>query len=241
MSLINEALKKAQHQRSGPMDSPPMPGGGSGSGRGPQGMPKGTMILLIAAAVVVIVVSVVTTVYFLNRGPTEIAAERPPAIKLGPVTLPKPAANSSPVVIAPVVIQPPAITTPPPPPPAATTPAPGPASTAAAVPAAVAPAIAAPADSQPPTTTAATTPSADTTPPAPGPDAPLAERIADYVDKVRVMGIRTSESGSKVLMNDKVYRVNDVVNRSLGLKLTKIEPDSLTFTDANGATYVKNF
>jgi hypothetical protein len=56
-----------------------------------------------------------------------------------------------------------------------------------------------------------------------------------------VTGIRTSETGSKVLMNDKVYRANDIVNRALGLRLVKITADSLTFADASGATYVKNF
>ena len=40
MSLINEALKKAQHQRTGPSDAPPMPGGSMGP-RGGSGMPKG--------------------------------------------------------------------------------------------------------------------------------------------------------------------------------------------------------
>ena len=54
-------------------------------------------------------------------------------------------------------------------------------------------------------------------------------------------GIRTSETGSKVLMNDKVYRLNDLVDRKLGLRLVKIEADSLTFADATGATYVKSF
>ena len=42
-------------------------------------------------------------------------------------------------------------------------------------------------------------------------------------------------------MNDRVYRVNDIVDRSLSLRLTKVEPGILTFTDANGMTYVKYF
>ena len=42
-------------------------------------------------------------------------------------------------------------------------------------------------------------------------------------------------------MNDRVYRVNDVVDRTLGVRLTKVSTDSLTFTDANGVTYVKYF
>jgi hypothetical protein len=34
--------------------------------------------------------------------------------------------------------------------------------------------------------------------------------------------------------------VNEVVDRSLGLKLIKVEPDALTFSDATGATYLKS-
>ncbi len=245
MSLINEALKKAQHQRSGgPMDAPPMPGGGSASSRAPQGMPKGLLVLLLAGAGVVIVLSVVATVLFVNRSAAPAVAERPAPVKLGPVYIPKTSApTSNPVVIAPIVI--------PQPPPATAAPAPAPGATTPPAVASTSPSgqpndetrAAAGTESAAPTpgTKEATATPAETTPPSPGPEAPLADRIADFVDKVRVMGIRTSDSGSKVLMNDKVYRVNDVVNRSLGLKLTKIEPDSLTFTDANGATYVKNF
>lgn len=226
MSLINEALKKAQHQRTGsPLDAPPIPGGGHVS-RGSQGMPKGLLVLVGAGAVVVIVVSVVATVFFVNRSSAPAVAERPVPVKLGPVYIPKPAPSSSPVVIAPVVI---------PQPTPASAPAP-----AAASPAAIS-VPAAPTTPAPTTAAKESTPPAETAAAAPGPEAPLADRIADYVDKVRVMGIRTSETGSKVLMNDRVYRVNDVVNRSLGLKLVKIDPDSLTFADATGATYVKNF
>ena len=88
-------------------------------------------------------------------------------------------------------------------------------------------------------------PAAATVAPTPAPE-PVAEgtledRIGAFVDKARVTGIRTSENISKVLMNDRVYRLNDIVDRKLGLKLVKITPDSLTFADANGATYVKNF
>ncbi len=236
MSLINEALKKAQHQRTGSaLDAPPIPGGGHMS-RGSPGLPKGMLLLVGAGAVVVIVVSVVATVYFVNRSSAPVVAERPAPVKLGPVFIPKPAPSSSPVVIAPVVIPQPAPT----PTPAASNPGPIPAPAASTPPATTA--VAAAAADSPPTAAKETTPPAETAPAAPGPEAPLADRIADYVDKVRVMGIRTSETGaSKVLMNDKVYRINDVVNRSLGLKLVKIEPDSLTFADATGATYVKNF
>jgi hypothetical protein len=62
-----------------------------------------------------------------------------------------------------------------------------------------------------------------------------------FVDAVRVAGIRSSGDDSRVLMNDRVYRVNDIVDRALGIRLVKVAVDSLTFSDAAGLTYVKYF
>ena len=42
-------------------------------------------------------------------------------------------------------------------------------------------------------------------------------------------------------MNERVYRVNDLVERNLGVRLVKAAADSLTFSDPRGVTYVKNF
>ncbi|HEX2099119.1 MAG TPA: hypothetical protein VHF69_00565 [Candidatus Synoicihabitans sp.] len=70
-----------------------------------------------------------------------------------------------------------------------------------------------------------------------GPD----PRILDYLERLRITGIRPSATDPKVLMNDRVYRLNDVVDRSLGLRITGIVPGGLTFTDARGETYEKNF
>ena len=67
------------------------------------------------------------------------------------------------------------------------------------------------------------------------------ERITAFVESVRVAGIRSSGTESRVLMNDRVFRVNDIVERTLGVRLVKVEVDSLTFADANGTTYVKYF
>lgn len=129
-----------------------------------------------------------------------------------PAPAPKPAAaEPSPVIIAPVIVK------------AAATPAENPASPPPVV-------------EEPAAATAAATPA-----PEPAAEGSLEDRINTFVDKLRVTGIRTSDSGSKVLMNDHVYRVNDLVDRKLGLKLVKIAPDSLTFADAKGATYVKSF
>ena len=42
-------------------------------------------------------------------------------------------------------------------------------------------------------------------------------------------------------VNDRVYRINDIVERNRGLRLLKVETNSLTFSDAHGAIYVKTF
>jgi len=97
----------------------------------------------------------------------------------------------------------------------------------------IAPAPAAPIVEQPPATPA----QAPVLVVAPLPD----ERIIAYVDAIRVTGIKSSGNESKVMMNDKIYRVNDVVERLLGVKLIKVEPEMLTFSDAHGVTYTKTF
>lgn len=66
-------------------------------------------------------------------------------------------------------------------------------------------------------------------------------QILTFVDAIHVTGIRSSGNESKVLMNDRVYRVNDMVDRLLGLKLIKVESDLLTFTDEKGVIYTKSF
>ncbi len=70
-----------------------------------------------------------------------------------------------------------------------------------------------------------------------GPD----PKILAFVDTLRVTGIRAAGNDSKVLMNDRVYRVNDVVDHALGLKLTGVAANALTFEDGRGVVYSRNF
>jgi hypothetical protein len=97
----------------------------------------------------------------------------------------------------------------------------------------------------------------NTSPPATAPAAPAAapvvqspppldptapdERVAAFVETIRVTGIRSSGAESRVLMNERVYRVNDIVDRTLGVKLIKASAESLTFSDARGVKYEKRF
>lgn len=104
----------------------------------------------------------------------------------------------------------------------------------------------APSDSAPAATPDATaapaSQPAETTPPPPPEPQPVENpRVYEFLDTLRVAGIRASATDPKVLMNERVFRLNDIVDRSLGLRITGISPDGLTFTDETGFEYRKNF
>ena len=229
MSLINEALKKAQRQRS---DHPP---GTSGPDRMDQrAKPMGTqaIILIVAGAAVLVVFSVLITFYLVNRGSTAATPPVATVAKPAPVveSTPPPTTTvaAAPAISVPLVVptvESTASTTPTapvvsalPPPAGVTTPTPASTETAPV-------AVAAPPVAIPEVTTAGQ------------PEL----KIQLFVDAIRVMGIRSSGGESKVLMNDRVFRVNDIVDRTLALKLVKVEPELLTFTDRNGMVYTKTF
>jgi hypothetical protein len=80
-------------------------------------------------------------------------------------------------------------------------------------------------------------PAAKPAPPAvPPPD----RRILAFLDNLHVTGVRAAGDDSKVLMNDRVYRMNDMVERELGLRLTGVSTTVLTFADEKGKTYTKS-
>jgi hypothetical protein len=217
MSLINEALKKAQRQRApdaaagayDPAVSADLSSGPIARRRRP--MPAQTLLLIVAGAAVLVVFSAVGTVYLMNRSPEP---------KSVPVTiLPPPPVEAAPDAVA--------------------------------VPANIAPATAAPSPelsppavvALPPSTAVLAVPPAEPTsipPVVPAPALPD-PKIQTYVDAIHVAGIRSSGADSKVLMNDRVYRVGDTVDVELGLKLAKVASDSLTFIDARNVSYRKNF
>ena len=238
MSLINEALKKAQKLRTGEPSATmaPMPGGGSIAKRGAARSTQ-QLVLIASGAVVLVVLSVVGTFWFVHRPPEPKPAPQPVAVK------PAAPASPSPIIVTPaitppaVAVQPPSATSATHLPPVEKRPEapisagePVPATKTAASPATI-PEVPPPTPS--PSSTLATI--APTTPIATDP------RVHVFVDGVKVMGIRSSGDDSRVLMGDRVFRVNDIVDRNLGVRLTKVEPSALTFTDSNGAVYVKNF
>lgn len=224
MSLINDALKKVQrlHGHEHPATLPTAHGAPAGHVSPPIHIPRRgspptaqLFILIGAGAAVLIVLSVIITVVLINRKPETVrpSAAVAPAPKLA-VDLNAP----SPVIVAPVI----------------SLPTPTSESVSPAAPASAAP------------LSTVHTPESSATPPLPAipviaVEPPPDPRIITFVDAIRVTGIRSTGDGSKVLMNDRVYRVNDVVDRLLGVKLIKVDDEMLTFSDANGVIYTKNF
>ncbi|MFT3781681.1 MAG: hypothetical protein QM790_06645 [Nibricoccus sp.] len=64
-------------------------------------------------------------------------------------------------------------------------------------------------------------------------------RIQSFIERLRVTGVRISDSGSKVILNDHLFSVGEIVDSGLELKLVRIEPGVITFTDSAGKRYVK--
>jgi hypothetical protein len=220
MSLINDALKKAARQRAEEQgEIAPMPGGGRRGSRHGGPMQKQTLILIGAAAIVLIVVSVVLTGMFMTGKPTvkQVAVASPTPPPIAPQVAPK------------VVIEAPVIAVSMPPPTSAPT-------VVVAKPTAT------------PEPVAVRVPE----PAAPAPAAAAAPKVADtsqshldeiqaIVDALNISGVRTAGAGSKALVDGHIYKLNDVVDRKVGLRLVKVDEDHLTFTDRDGNTFIRTF
>ncbi|HEY0967568.1 MAG TPA: hypothetical protein VGD88_09275 [Opitutaceae bacterium] len=252
MSLINEALKKAQRMRA---ETPP-----PAAAPGPDGtpapvvirrgrpVPAQVIVLSILGGAVLIGAAVVITLLMLR--PDAPVTPSPTPAKAAPVATSTPSEPSAtPVVIAlPPVgpVLPTTASTPAPekqvaPPPAVTTAkAPAPTSSpSATTPVSTAPAATTTVAASP-VATPSTEPSAATPAASAGPAKPDI-RVQEFIDRLRVSGIRASPTDPRVSMNDRVFKLNDVVDRTLGLRIIAIEAAGLTFVDAAGVVYTKNF
>jgi hypothetical protein len=211
MSLINEALKKAARQRGEDQLDAMPPMPGGGHGGGRRAPRSQNMVLIGAAALALIVVSAVITVLL-------VTGKSQPKVIFVAATVP------TPQVAAPVMVQMPAISL-------APLPKPTPTAIAVATPVPTAPAaqVAVKAPEAAPSLTAAV------------PELSHADRVDTFLDKLHVSGVRAAGTDSKALVDGHVYRVNDVLDRPLGLKLVKIEEGKLTFVDSRGDTYIKSF
>jgi hypothetical protein len=247
MSLISDALKKAQRQRDEGTDQP-APAATDAAGtpaprvarrEKPTGF-RSQMLLVIGGGAAVVVVGLVAGGLWLWQSSrktetpapkTEVAAAHP-----APAVVPTATAPANP---------PPAVETKPAPAPVQVTEAPKPAPVApvvtAGTPQFTLPLTPAPTSvTTPAATPAVATPTVAVAPKSNERPKPPAHMVT-IIENLRVAGIRAAGEDSKVLMNDRVYRLNDIVDHELGLKLTGVTPKSLTFEDDHGATYTRNF
>lgn len=65
------------------------------------------------------------------------------------------------------------------------------------------------------------------------------EDIIDWLTNARVTGVKLSDNGNKVILNGKSYGVGEYVNYQLGLKIMIIEEKRMLFVDDNGKKYMK--
>lgn len=251
MSLINEALKKAQRMRAeAPPTSPPTGPAGSPAPvviRRGRPIPAQVVVLsILGGAVLIGAILVITLIALRPDDPAPPTLPPPSVTKAAPAT----EAGPAPVVISLPPVGPTLPTTAATPLPAsAITPPPGAAPQASPS----APVVAAPvpAAATPVPAPAANPPSAATPPPAesvasapataPGGPAKPDLRVQEFIDRIRVSGIRASATDPRVSMNDRVFKLNDVVDRNLGLRIVGIESGGLTFVDPAGVVYTKNF
>ena len=240
MSLINDALKKAQRERTAAPEhpatvTPPSPPPPAGHGPARRGELRSRSNPWPALLFVLALVGGGAAVWFLKPSgqpaPAAIAAattsnQTPATPTSAPVaTAPAAAAESAPATVQlqfNTPSQPPAAAIPQP---AQPVPAPVPVATTTA-PVAIAP------TAQPS--------------PVPAPAEPLKislqmedPRILAFLDAARINGIRAVADDAKLSMNNKVYRAGAVVDRELGLKLVQILPNELVFEDARGIQYRK--
>jgi len=253
MSLINEALKKAQRQRhaAAPADEAPAPEKPARpiAAHGPA---WGTSVVVAATsgALLIIGALVFFTLHWLGNEPEPAPAPRvaatTKAAATAPAKSPAPAPTAAPVArpAAPGAEQAPQAQ-----PVSAPT-----ATPTTATPTRVVPAAPAATASTPPAAT--TAPAASATPgDAPAPAAEPAavtltvpvraprpdDRIPAYLESLRVAGVRILSSDSRVLIIDGVFRVNDTVDRGLGLMLLEVRQGTMVFEDAQGFKHEKRF
>lgn len=208
MSLINEALKQAQNQRTVVLTSTPTPApAAAGSGNSvqrritkrPPPLAAGTLMGLLGGGLFgLLAVGGGIFLYFFS------STEQPAPTGAKPP-------HSLPAV---------AVTSPQPPPPLVSTALP-------LVPGPFTPVVAPTHASKPPA--AAATPM----PAKPNP------RISEFIEALRISVVRLTPTDPKVILNGQVFRLNAVIDRHLQVRLVKIEPSRLVFTDANGFDYTK--
>jgi cytoskeletal protein RodZ len=63
--------------------------------------------------------------------------------------------------------------------------------------------------------------------------------IIAWLEQAKLSGVKISATDSKVILNGRAYSVGEVVNRTLGLKLMVVQETRVLFVDNNGTKYMK--
>lgn len=226
MSLINDALKKAQRQRGD--STPPSPSAPSAAPMpGPlsaapsrRATPASRPQLLLLGVGTLLGLALALGAVFLLRQPEPPASAMPPA----------PAAASATPELARTAAAEPAASLP------------VTASSLTPTKAEEAPLLTVstrPSEPVPALSPVATAPAASPATPATPPRASLT--MIQTIEAFRIAGVRASGADSKVLMNDRVYRIGDTVDHTLGIRISAVTANSITFVDEAGAAYTRNF
>lgn len=65
------------------------------------------------------------------------------------------------------------------------------------------------------------------------------QEIIDWLSRAQITGVKISTTESKVILNGKSYAVGEYANYNLGLKVMIIQEERILFVDANGKKYMK--
>lgn len=77
--------------------------------------------------------------------------------------------------------------------------------------------------------------------PSPPPAATQNPVLVDYIEKLVIQGVRMAGTNSKVLMGNRVFRLNSFVNRDLKLRLISINKERIIFIDDARVRYTKYY
>lgn len=244
MSLINEALKKAQQQRSGSGFHMSL---GRLASASESGSNQSIMLKLIIGLILMAVIlgaSLSILFYGIWQGKQ---TENPPVAAAAPTTEPDAVAAIQPTAQAATAAPQPALSTvtsytanqprqavvksPPP---------------ALEVNTSTPPPLSAEVSGQIAGKELSVTPSVGETAPAASPSSVQSvpkpdKQVMAYIRMLNVNAVRMAGNDSKVFMNNEIFRLNSTVNSDLKIKILKINPKQIVFIDNAGIKYIKRF
>ena len=244
MSLINEALKKAQQQRSGSGFHMSL---GRLASASESGSNQSIMLKLIIGLILMAVIlgaSLSILFYGIWQGKQ---TENPPVAAAAPTTEPDAVAAIQPTAQAATAAPQPAqatvtsytanqprqavVKSPPP---------------ALEVNTSTPPPLSAEVSGQIAGKELSVTPSVGETAPAASPSSVQSvpkpdKQVMAYIRMLNVNAVRMAGNDSKVFMNNEIFRLNSTVNSDLKIKILKINPKQIVFIDNAGIKYIKRF